>query len=205
MAPEPGLQFHRVSAAEAPLTDSEQLRTQLGSLAIAALPEFYGLVPLESEALALAVGDSIGIGGSELEQASAALAGNKPLALVSWVAMDRLDAARRATTVGLMRRIDSARMGEFLKQTAEYSKTVEPIAGSGLYLSRVAVDPACRGRGAGRLAVSEVIDAANGSDVWLHVAKDNDPAIGLYRSLGFEFTGEDGYASRTMRRAGGSK
>lgn len=202
MTPESDIQFERVSALEPPMAGSDELRIALGRLAISASPAFYDLVPLAPDALALAVGDSIGVAGSELESAAAALSGESPIALVCWVSMERLDAARRATAVGVMRRIDSARMGEFLKCTAEYSKTVEPVSGNGLYLSRVAVGPDFRGQGAGRCAVCEVIQAAHGADVWLHVAQDNQSASRLYQSLGFEFTGADGYASRAMRRAG---
>ena len=198
----PDAQFQRIAADQPPLADEPEMRRQLARLVIAAVPAFYDLIPLPVEALEDVIGNQIGTSGTELEQAAMASFGGSPAALVTWLACDRLDAARRAGSVGLMRQIDRASTPAFLKAVGDYSKSVEPFTGEGLYLSRVAVADAQRGQGLGRAAVQQVIDAGVGSDVWLHVAAGNEPAIALYRSMGFQFAANGDFQSRAMRRPG---
>ncbi|WP_205480848.1 GNAT family N-acetyltransferase [Sphingomonas arenae] len=201
MQPEAATRFVPVAASEPPLEADPQLRARLGALIVEAVPAFYALLPLPSERIAQLQGDLLGVAGTEFESA-AALLGDEPLALVTWLPTERLAGAQRSATVALMRHLDRAVVPKFLADAAGYGRGVEPVEGSGLYLSRVAVAPAGRGRGLGRAAVQQVIDAAAGSDVWLHVARDNDPAIALYHSLGFQFHSDAPFASRAMRRAG---
>lgn len=71
----------------------------------------------------------------------------------------------------------------------------------------IGVDPAYQGRGIGRLMLDRLLEFADGGVVYLEVRTDNEPAIGLYRSVGFEqiglrrryyrISGADAY---TMRR-----
>ena len=49
----------------------------------------------------------------------------------------------------------------------------------------IGVDPAYQGRGIGRRLVSEMLELASGSVVFLEVRTDNVPAIRLYESFGF--------------------
>lgn len=60
------------------------------------------------------------------------------------------------------------------------------------YLSSIGTRPAFRGRGLGRIATSLVTaDALAAGSRWVHlgVFADNDPAIRLYRNLGFDMVG----------------
>ena len=50
----------------------------------------------------------------------------------------------------------------------------------------IGVDPAYQGRGIGRRLLDELLDFADGGVVYLEVRTDNEPAIALYRSVGFE-------------------
>lgn len=198
----PELAFERASAGQ-PLKAGPEGRRALGRLAIAAVPGFYSLIPLGADKLEEVIGEQIGTAGTELQEASFAMADEAPAALVTWLPVEALDGARRAGSIGMMRHLERAATPAFLKALGEYSKVVEPIGGDGLYLSRVAVAPGFRGQGLGRRAVEQVIDAADGGDVSLHVAADNGPAIALYQSMGFEFSGGGGdYQSRAMRRPG---
>ncbi|WP_144207602.1 ribosomal protein S18-alanine N-acetyltransferase [Mycobacterium tilburgii] len=71
----------------------------------------------------------------------------------------------------------------------------------------IGVDPAYQGRGLGRRLLDELLKFADGGVVYLEVRTDNEPAIALYRSVGFEqigvrkryyrVSGADAY---TMRR-----
>ena len=200
----PETKFERVPASHPPLANDEHLRNALSDYVIAAVPGFYSLIPLAPDSLRAIVGAQIGLAGTELQEAVMAMAGTEPAGLVTWLPSERLDAARRATSVGLMRHVDRSDLPKFMAALTQYGQTVEPFDGTGMYLSRVAVSTAHRGIGLGRAAVQQVIDAADGGDVWLHVADDNKPAIALYQAMGFEFLGSGDYGSRAMRRPGGA-
>jgi len=49
----------------------------------------------------------------------------------------------------------------------------------------IGVDPDYQGRGIGRRLVSQILELASGSVVFLEVRTDNVPAISLYESFGF--------------------
>jgi ribosomal-protein-alanine N-acetyltransferase len=49
----------------------------------------------------------------------------------------------------------------------------------------IGVDPEYQGRGIGRRLVSQILELASGSVVFLEVRTDNVPAIRLYESFGF--------------------
>ncbi|ARR79873.1 Ribosomal-protein-S18p-alanine acetyltransferase [Mycobacterium intracellulare subsp. yongonense] len=71
----------------------------------------------------------------------------------------------------------------------------------------IGVDPAYQGQGIGRRLLDELLTFADGGVVYLEVRTDNEAAIALYRSVGFEqigvrrryyrVSGADAY---TMRR-----
>lgn len=69
----------------------------------------------------------------------------------------------------------------------------------------IGVDPAYQGRGIGRRLFDELLKFAEGGVVFLEVRADNEKAIALYRSMGFDqigrrsgyYKGADAY---TMRR-----
>ncbi|MEB4208267.1 ribosomal protein S18-alanine N-acetyltransferase [Mycobacterium sp. 94-17] len=73
----------------------------------------------------------------------------------------------------------------------------------------IGVDPAYQGRGIGRRLLDELLAFADDGAVYLEVRTDNEAAIGLYTSVGFEqiglrrryyrVSGADAY---TMRRSG---
>jgi ribosomal-protein-alanine N-acetyltransferase len=71
----------------------------------------------------------------------------------------------------------------------------------------IGVDPAYQGQGIGRRLVDELLDFAAGGVVYLEVRTDNEAAIALYRSVGFDQVGlrrryyrVSGADAYTMRR-----
>ncbi|BBZ49361.1 ribosomal protein S18-alanine N-acetyltransferase [Mycobacterium heidelbergense] len=71
----------------------------------------------------------------------------------------------------------------------------------------IGVDPAYQGRGIGRRLLGELLAFADGGVVYLEVRTDNEAAIALYRSVGFERIGlrrryyrASGADAYTMRR-----
>ncbi|AJE32285.1 GNAT family acetyltransferase [Corynebacterium humireducens NBRC 106098 = DSM 45392] len=77
----------------------------------------------------------------------------------------------------------------------------------------IGVDPAQQRRGLGRLLMDQLMRLADGLDgeVFLEVRTDNEAAIAMYRSFGFEVIGErkgyyqpSGADAYTMKRPAGS-
>ncbi|WP_205874106.1 ribosomal protein S18-alanine N-acetyltransferase [Mycobacterium camsae] len=69
----------------------------------------------------------------------------------------------------------------------------------------IGVDPAHQGRGVGRRLLDELLKFAAGGAVYLEVRYDNEPAIALYRDVGFDQVGlrpgyYNGVDALTMRR-----
>ena len=71
----------------------------------------------------------------------------------------------------------------------------------------IGVDPEYQGKGIGRKLVSQMVELASGSVIFLEVRTDNAPAIGLYESFGFVNVGlrrryyrASGADAYTMRR-----
>ena len=63
------------------------------------------------------------------------------------------------------------------------------------YLSSIGTAPWARGRGVGKLiTATATLDGLDAGAEWTHlgVFADNRPAIGLYRSLGYDLSGEPG-------------
>ena len=96
----------------------------------------------------------------------------------------------------------SARDGDSLIGYAGLAKV-----GAEAEIHTIAVDPAHHHRGIGRALLRAVLDRAAGATVFLEVRTDNESAIKLYRSEGFEVVGPrrryyrpSGADAFTMRR-----
>lgn len=100
-----------------------------------------------------------------------------------------------------------ARSGDILVGYAGISR-LGRVAPFEYEVHTIGVDPAYQGRGIGRRLLDELLDFAGGGVVYLEVRTDNDVALSLYRSVGFEqiglrkryyrVSGADAY---TMRRS----
>jgi ribosomal protein S18 acetylase RimI-like enzyme len=70
----------------------------------------------------------------------------------------------------------------------------DSFAGNSLYVAQVAVDPDFQGHGIGRKLMKQAEEMAlkkGFNAVALHVRKDNEKAIGLYKSMGYKKVGSD--------------
>jgi ribosomal protein S18 acetylase RimI-like enzyme len=174
----------------------------LAKLIVSAVPEFYRLIPLGAQELLDTVAGQITMPGTECEKVAAHLDGTTPVAAICWIGLDGLRRAQNAGLAQIMRVLPRDRVTAFIANVSAYSRGVEPIAPaslpSALYLSRVAVAPEMRGRGLGREAVRHMIGQAEGRAVCLHVAAGNEPAMSLYRQLGFVPQSNEPFAARAM-------
>jgi ribosomal-protein-alanine N-acetyltransferase len=59
----------------------------------------------------------------------------------------------------------------------------------GADVQTIGVQPRHQGAGIGRRLMTELLTAAGHRDIHLEVRTDNEPAIGLYRSFGFQIRG----------------
>jgi ribosomal-protein-alanine N-acetyltransferase len=64
-----------------------------------------------------------------------------------------------------------------------------------IHLGRIIISPILRGRGLGRILVEKLIEAGEANfhpaEFTLNVYRNNDSAVGLYRSMGFNVLAED--------------
>jgi ribosomal protein S18 acetylase RimI-like enzyme len=102
-----------------------------------------------------------------------------------------LAAARRADLLALV--ASGGDVGTLRDRLAAISDLFLPVEAGDVYLSRIAVETSARRRGLGARLLSAVIATAvqNGARaVRADVSADNEPAIALYRSAGFEIGSE---------------
>jgi ribosomal-protein-alanine N-acetyltransferase len=86
---------------------------------------------------------------------------------------------------------DCATMAELNGKIAGYQ--ISSGGRQGGHLARLAVRPEYQGQGVGRALVSEMIryfEKRNAPRITVNTQTDNEPSLALYRSLGFELTGE---------------
>ncbi|MCG8408199.1 MAG: GNAT family N-acetyltransferase [Phycisphaerales bacterium] len=98
-----------------------------------------------------------------------------------------------ADMVALLRRMPAKERADFTARTKAALSVFPPVDADQYYLSSVGVRADCRGRGFGRRLVKEFL--AQGRDAGfqrfrLNVSADNQPAVELYRSFGFEPVGQ---------------
>ncbi|HEU4675685.1 MAG TPA: GNAT family N-acetyltransferase [Motilibacteraceae bacterium] len=99
----------------------------------------------------------------------------------------RLGRARGQDSARLAGLLDREGRRRLLAALREQEGAVPLVPADGLYLSRLAVAPAARGRGVGAALVIDVLRRARaaGGPAYLHVAADNAVARRLYARHGF--------------------
>jgi ribosomal protein S18 acetylase RimI-like enzyme len=109
-----------------------------------------------------------------------------------------LVAARRSDLLALVTSADD--VADLRERLAAITDLFPPVDEGDLYLSRIAVEPTARRSGLGAQLLAAVVgiaDRTGAAAVRADVSAENEPAIALYRSLGFEIGPE-----RVSERAG---
>jgi ribosomal protein S18 acetylase RimI-like enzyme len=157
---------------------------RLAGLVWLAARELYETFPQERNQVLRLIAQQIGAPGGELEN-TLVLRNHDDIALVSGVAMPGLAAAQANAALAHLRNVDRQQRPDLAARLRAYARQLEPTSGDGLYIARVAVAPDKRGQGLGRRIMLEYLDRAGNVAVHLHAHRDNEPAISLYKSLGF--------------------
>ena len=150
---------------------------------MSAAEAFYAVVSRDGRAILPALGEQLGAPGFDLSET---LVLSDDSALVAGTALGGLAAAQSAALTHLLRHVPKDARTNFAAEMRRYMQGVEPIEAEGQYVGRVAVAPARRGEGLGRVILSEYLARFAPGSAHLHVRRDNAPAIALYRALGFE-------------------
>lgn len=115
-----------------------------------------------------------------------------------------LAAARAADTFTALKEAGAGR-SELRERIATADRLFLPVEPEWFYLSRLAVVPEARGRGLGRMLVEEYLaagTAAGYNRFCLDVSAENEIAVRLYGSFGFEVHGERDAAGMRYLRMG---
>jgi ribosomal protein S18 acetylase RimI-like enzyme len=192
------LVFERLAAGA--LDADRALR--LAELSVSAQPEFYRLMPIPRDAMLHTVARQLADPVFDMAEAFA-LRDSEDAALVASVDLAALAAAQMATLMAFLRLVPASGKKAFQAQMRAYAASIEPIADSGRYVSRIAVAARQQGQGLGRKAMSEFLALGDAAKVHLHVHRDNARAIALYRSLGFAPRGGAAYLFPAFTRPSG--
>ncbi len=122
-------------------------------------------------------------------QATLALCGDVPAGMFIAVRGDEIPQRRRSDLLALFQSTAPERRDRLKQNLQDIEALTAPVASDNYYLRTIAVDASQRRRGIGRQLVGRAIDdarAIGSKGVRLDVDSDNDAALRLYRSLGFE-------------------
>jgi len=180
--------------------DAEK-RMFIGEMLAAAVPEFYGLVPLPRPALHEILAGQIGVAGTETEATYGAFEGDRLVGFISVTPTDVLPQAQQGGTVALLRAMTPEQRLQFRSALSDYHRVVAPVVTPGSqYLPRMAVFPSERGRGFGREIMRNVLALFPQDSFALHVAHTNVPTVRIHSSLGFEWHSDSAYPIGVMIR-----
>ncbi len=172
---------------------------RLAELSLSAQPLFYRLIPLSHDAILDSVARQIADPAFDMAEAFV-LRGGEDTALVTDTDVTALASAQMAALMAFLRLVPASAAREFQGQMRAYSASIEPIADTGRYVSRVAVVAGRQGQGLGRRAMAEYLGRVGAMKVHLHAHRDNAAAIALYRSLGFVPRGDASYVFAAFTR-----
>jgi ribosomal protein S18 acetylase RimI-like enzyme len=122
--------------------------------------------------------------------------------LVASVLENDLDAGQKMSLARALKKMPSDKRQAASARMREHNTRIAPHFGGGRYLSRIAVLPAYRGQGIGSLLMQRVLAALEDEAVSLHVDRENEVAVALYRKFGFEPQGDADYRMMFYRRPG---
>ncbi len=128
---------------------------------------------------------------SELDQTLVAVADGRVVGVACYYAVSEMEKRQMASFVDLMSVVPDRR--EVNARLRSFARHITPLAGPGMYLSRLAVVPACFGSGiAAKLmqTLEEETRSLRLGGIFLHVNRANHRAVAFYRKYGLAFQGE---------------
>lgn len=153
--------------------------------------DFYGGFPQDRDIVLRAIGRQIGSPEFDLAD-TLVLHDSEDAALVAGTAVASLSAAQTTAALIHLKSAGRAHRTELAAHLRAYSAQLEPVDGTGHYISRVAVAPHRRGNGLGRHTMTEYLARLGRITAHLHVHRSNAPAVSLYKALGFLPHGDSG-------------
>lgn len=171
----------------------------LAELIFAALPDFYGMIPLDHDSTLDLLADEIRTEGTECSNPFVATCDAKLAGIICWFPVAELQARQQGSLLHIMRGLDRIARKQFRDFAAPSLALVAPVdTASGRYIARVAVPKTLRGTGLGSEMLQQFASLDPGQPITLHVDRENISAIGYYQRLGFTFSGPDNFRKRSM-------
>ena len=165
---------------------------------LAAVPEYYGLIPGGRAQVLAIVADQVCLEGSEQEHFYYMSRDDRPVAIISGLLSDHLDAAKRVSMFQIASQLSDDGADTFLQRLKGYESSVEQVPGGAYYISRLATHPDARRMGAASRFMRFLMDHNQGRPYALQVHRDNAPIIAVHTKLGFRFQSNDPFEFRTM-------
>ncbi len=174
-------------------------QTILVDLVRDAAPEYYALLPVNPEQLRSLLSAQVAVQFTELENVYIARAFGNIIGMASMIEASRIQVCQLSASKHVMRLLNPDLRASFQRTLKIHADSVEPHANaSGIYLPRLAICYAARGKGFAKQIMDRIMKNNRGSAISLHVEAHNEPVIKLYRSLGFEFCTNLPYRFRIM-------
>lgn len=169
-------------------------------LVVSANAEYYKSLPIEDGHLNNWIANKIITGSLGFGSTFVARLDEKIIGLSSYYDVADVNTVQSSTTVELLRLVDRSKKRAVLNALSDYSQKVAPIpaGASGIYLARVAISKHKRGMRLGEKLVRHGMAIHAQKKMFLHVYEENESAIRLYRSLGFQDLSSDEKAYRVM-------
>lgn len=142
----------------------------------------------------------LAVSGTELEQTYCLSETGRIVGVLAVVPSRILAAAMIRSAVNLQKALAPGKARQFRAALKGFGARVEPVTFDSMYLSRMAVAAETRGTGAGTEMMTRYVQLSSGSDLSLHVHRDNDTVIRLHSKLGFKFYSEKPFDFRVMVR-----
>jgi hypothetical protein len=173
---------------EAHINGDEKLL--LAQLIVSAAPQFYALLPCSGQKMLTLVAEQIGEPGTELQSTYVLRHAGRISSILSAVEGNQITTARLGSSMNFIRKLRRSERACFMSNLKLFSKELEPIDKSGIYISRLATTPASNTAGAGARLLKWFLLSSGPGLYTCHIHKDNTIAMWLNQKVGFKLISE---------------